>query len=94
MVTPMVGADRADRDRIEELEVDPQALDSGRVARFLTACGVLPNTAIEVLRQADGAIMRTGSAVLTVHCGDGPARVKVTPRVPVALPLAPAGLAA
>jgi hypothetical protein len=94
LVTPMVGGHGAGRDRLEELEVDQAMLDDGRVGRFLTACGVLPNTIVEVMRQADGAIVRTGSAVLSVRCGDGPTRVKVTPRAPVALPLAPVGLAA
>ncbi len=93
MVSPVVGMTPPPGERLEELEVDGRSVADGCAVRFLAACGLDSRTTEEAVRQALGAIARTGSAVLAVSwAGNGP-HVKVAPRRPEALPLAQPGLA-
>jgi Stage II sporulation protein E (SpoIIE) len=59
----------------EELELDRRQLESGRVERFLLACGVSPAQSAEMLGAARAALARAETVVLELHLADGPPRL-------------------
>jgi hypothetical protein len=73
--------------RLEELEVDADALERGWAERFLVACGVGRPHVVKALRQAHATVARSGTAVIEVRVGDAVADVRVTPPPAVMLPI-------
>ena len=70
------GAD-APRVVVEEIELDREEAAGDRVERFLLACGVAREEIPELLRSAEIAVGRTGTAVLELAFGEGAPRVAV-----------------
>jgi serine phosphatase RsbU (regulator of sigma subunit) len=63
--------------RVEELEVEPAALEDGSAERFLEACGVAPG---EVAASLRATVSSFGGAVLRVRIEDAGRDVEVLPR--------------
>ena len=60
---------------VEELELSYNELESGRVERFLLACGVEPHEIPELIQAAQGVAGRVGTVLLELRPGDGPPAV-------------------
>jgi len=56
---------------VEGLELDREQLESGRVERFLLACGVRAGEVDAMRRAARAALARTDTVVLELHPADG-----------------------
>jgi hypothetical protein len=54
---------------LEEIEIDADAVNRGRAARFLEACGVVAPDAERALVEAQEIIARAGTAVIEVRMG-------------------------
>jgi serine phosphatase RsbU (regulator of sigma subunit) len=62
---------------VEELELSREEASSDRTEQFLSACGVAPAEAIQIVRGARLEAERSGSAVIEVQRGDGPPEVSI-----------------
>ncbi|HUH81617.1 MAG TPA: SpoIIE family protein phosphatase [Solirubrobacteraceae bacterium] len=72
--------------RVEELEVDREALEGGEMTRFLTACAVDDAEASELVRRAEALLTLRATVILRVEHADGRTIASVTassaPRAP------------
>ena len=73
--------------RLEELEVDANAITRGWAERFLLACGVGKPHIAKALRQAQGVVARAGTAIIEIRIGEELADVRVMPPPAVMLPI-------
>jgi serine phosphatase RsbU (regulator of sigma subunit) len=69
------GGSGAPRVLVEELELDREALASGRTEQFLLACGVDSREIPELIASARVAAERAGAAILELRRVDGPPQV-------------------
>jgi serine phosphatase RsbU (regulator of sigma subunit) len=63
------GEDAAPSARMEELELDREALGDDRPERFLLACGIEPEDVTGLMRSARARVERAGSVVIEVRLG-------------------------
>ncbi len=69
------GDENAPRVLLEELELDHDELESGRIEQFLLACGVEHHELAELIRAARAVAGRAGTVLLELRLGDGPPEV-------------------
>lgn len=90
VISPAAGAPApAPASHVEELEVDPEALDGPHVAAFLAACGVRSANVAPLLSRVRNVVVASGTALLRIerpHGGE--ASVAVLPGVSAPAPTA------
>jgi serine phosphatase RsbU (regulator of sigma subunit) len=62
---------------LEELELDSREAAGDRAERFLLACGVSAGEIPAIMRSARATVAKSGSVVVKVRLGEGPAQVSL-----------------
>jgi serine phosphatase RsbU (regulator of sigma subunit) len=65
--------------RMEELELDREALGDDRPERFLLACGIAPDDVTGLMRSARARVERAGSVVIEVRLGEHAPKASLRP---------------